>query len=351
MVSKRLLELSLINLKVMFEDQVSSARKRFKLRPKPLSSPVFLSAKTGLATALALLIDALIRNPDHVTSTFLSIVCTSPSISLGLARGIESLAAAAIGAIFGYIVLVLDLPIMLSVPLSVAFAVLVIVLIGKEHLFPIAGFSALFVSLIVYDNPLNTLFVRGKAISSGIIAASVVNTIVSAPQYRSIYDRKMQIVRDNVMGGLGLAHRLSIENPLACTPLFTLIEDFALTLKRASFEAKYLCSSGIVEHLNNIALELAHIHQILHLITDSAYVLKTDPSLTTEQARQVLDDIITWVRDPQLEPLNIPVMIEPQYFRLKQSLFIVKRRLSVAEAKTEFETKIDMVSVDGEELV
>ncbi|KAL0219846.1 hypothetical protein P9112_005499 [Eukaryota sp. TZLM1-RC] len=308
---------------------------------RPLSSPFYLSVKTGLASALALLIDMLIRNEDHVTSTFVSVLSTSPSVSLGLVRGAETMFAASIGGVFGFIGLVFAFPPMLNIPLSVPLSVLVMVITGYEQLFAISAFSALFVSLIVYGSPLNTLFMRFKSISSGILAAAIVNVAVSAWQYQHIYTRKMQIVKQNVMDNLEMVYKVSRENPLAAGYLFTLIDEFHRTLSRAKVEAKVFCTERIRTLLNNIALELGQLQNLLHVLVDISYYLYFDTDISKDEATSLLQDIIAWLRGKALQPeATFAVDLQPQMDRLKRSLGYLEPGSLKGEKYAELESKV-----------
>ncbi|KAL0240997.1 hypothetical protein GEMRC1_006233 [Eukaryota sp. GEM-RC1] len=298
---------------------------------KSLSSPLFLTLKTGFATAVALLIDMLIRNPDHVTSTFLAVLTTSPSVSLGLARGIESYYAATVGAVFGFFPLLFRFSPILAVPLSVPPSVLVMVLTGYEYLFGVAAFSALYVSLVEFDNPYNTLFVRFKSISSGVLAASLINILISAWQYKKIFSRKIEIVRSNIINNLEMILTISRENPLGASPLFAQIEDLSRTLARARFEARYLCPRHVLDYLKSLTIELSTLQNLLHLLVDISYFLHFDSPSTPEEREQILTNVISWIRNQSKDEFEFPMELMSQYERLRPTLSVVRRRLSVVD--------------------
>ena len=61
----------------------------------------YLAVKAALACLVTLLLDRAIGNPDHVSSTFVAVLCVSPLLIVGLRQGLSQLAGSALGGVWG----------------------------------------------------------------------------------------------------------------------------------------------------------------------------------------------------------------------------------------------------------
>ena len=66
-----------------------------------LGNPWFLTLKAALATLLALLLDGLTGNPDSVSSTFIAVLCVSPTVLMGLRRALTQMVGSVAGGLWG----------------------------------------------------------------------------------------------------------------------------------------------------------------------------------------------------------------------------------------------------------
>jgi|CXWL01.1.fsa_nt_gi uncharacterized membrane protein YgaE (UPF0421/DUF939 family) len=194
---------------------------------------LFQAGKSGMACFLALLLDAWLSNPDHVTSTFVAVLCISPVVLLGIRRARDQVAGSLLGGVWGTALAALGLAPLVGVPLAVAGGVLSSHALGFSRGTAIAAFTALFVQIVPRGGPLATFGVRLLAVGIGVAAASAVNVVVSAFAYRSIFERRLRQAEATVAALLVAAAR---EGPAAAHAGFGLIDELETELELAHGE-------------------------------------------------------------------------------------------------------------------
>ena len=125
--------------------------------PRNPWSKFFLSIKAGLAAAAALAIDHLTGNPDHVSSTFIAVVCVAPVVLIGLERARDQVMGSAIGGTAGTLAALAGLPPELGIPVAVTVGVAVCFAFGFGEGYLLASFAALFVQAVPFGYPVMTL--------------------------------------------------------------------------------------------------------------------------------------------------------------------------------------------------
>ncbi len=160
--------------------------------PRNKWSRLFLALKAGLAAGLALAFDHLTGNPDHVSSTFIAVVCVSPVVLMGLRRARDQVMGSAIGGTCGTLAALAGLAPEVGIPLAVSTGVLICFAAGFGEGYLLASFAALFVQAVPFGSPLPTLGIRGLAVCTGALSGLVINVLVSALAYRSIFTRRLR---------------------------------------------------------------------------------------------------------------------------------------------------------------
>ena len=181
--------------------------------PRNRWSRLFLALKAGLAAGLALAFDHLTGNPDHVSSTFIAVVCVSPVVLIGLRRARDQVMGSAIGGTCGTLAALAGLSPELGIPIAVSVGVLLCFAAGFGEGYLLASFAALFVQAVPFGSPIPTLGIRGLAVCTGALSGLVINVLVSALAYRSIFTRRLRdaesavahLIQQALEQGLGVA--------------------------------------------------------------------------------------------------------------------------------------------------
>ena len=160
-----------------------------------LANPFYLSLKAGLAVALALALVRFIEVRDLVSAAFVALACVSPTVVTGMRRGGEQLIASAIGGAVTLTFLALLPRGPLTLGLSVGLTTLAIHRAGFMRAYLVAGFTVIYLVVLPADTPGMALEQRLLSVAAGVFSATAVNVAVSATSYRSIFRRRLDIVR------------------------------------------------------------------------------------------------------------------------------------------------------------
>lgn len=162
----------------------------------PLANPLFLSLKAGLAVALALACVNAIGLQDQISACFVALVCTSPTVFTGLRRGLEQLTASVLGGLVT-IALLLTLPRHpLVLGLAMAITVRAAFVVGYWRTYLVAGFTVIYMYILPFGSPTVAFEQRIFSVGVGIASATVVNFGISAFSYRSLFIRRLALVRE-----------------------------------------------------------------------------------------------------------------------------------------------------------
>ncbi|MEM7585172.1 MAG: hypothetical protein AAF560_17415 [Acidobacteriota bacterium] len=238
--------------------------------PRNPWSRVFLASKAAAACALALIFDTWTGNPDHVTSTFVAVLSISPVVLMGLRRSFEQVVGSLIGGVCGTIAALLGLAILAGVPLAVGISILLCSAIGFGHGYLVAAFSALFVQVVPWGTPGETLEVRLLAVATAAAAAFLVNTLVSSIAYRSIFRRRLAFAEATVSK---LLIDASEQGPLAVRAGFAQLSELAAQLQAARAELRFRRSEDTALWLAAISYRIDVLRRLLHYVLDLSYLL------------------------------------------------------------------------------
>ncbi len=241
--------------------------------PEPRNpwSRVFLAGKAAAACALALGFDAATGNPDHVTSTFVAVLSVSPVVLIGLRRSFAQVVGSLIGGLWGTAAALAGLPLVPGIPLAVGAAVLCCFLIGFGRGYTVAAFAALFVQAVPRGDPLATLEVRLLAVATAALAAFLVNTLLSAVAYRSIFRRRLAYAEATVSKLLVAAAE---RGPLAVRAGFPVLAELEAQLETARAELRFRGSGATASWLAGIAYRAGVLRRLLHQVLDLSYLLE-----------------------------------------------------------------------------
>ena len=234
--------------------------------------PAFMMIKAAITTASVYLIDIGTRNPDSISSVFVSVLAQAPYLSTSLTQCWSIFVATMLGTLIGTIIQLITFTtdpiaaqwlILIQVPWAVATTWYLIFLIDRYDPGTTAGaiFSAQYVQYAKYCySPLepvfactgrlqiaHTLIVRILALMTALIVAHLVNVIISAPVPSSIYKAQTFYTELNVWRSFQTpeANPLSGEVQFALSQLVGLIakeNDLETTISRWCFsqKSKYL---------------------------------------------------------------------------------------------------------------
>jgi hypothetical protein len=163
-----------------------------------LSNPVVLAVKAALAVALSLGLVKLAGLQDELSASFAALACTTPVVVTGVRRGLEQVAASAIGGALTSLLLLLLPRHPATLGLAMAATILLTFTFGLAAEYLVAGFTVLYVYLIPAATPGLALEERMLSLVVGVAAATLVNTVVSASFYRRIFTRRVGLVHEAV---------------------------------------------------------------------------------------------------------------------------------------------------------
>ncbi|MFN7132102.1 MAG: aromatic acid exporter family protein [Myxococcales bacterium] len=163
---------------------------------QPLANPFFLSLKAGAAVALAIATVNFIGVRDQISATFVALVCISPTVFTGIRRGIEQFTASLLGGAITLALLFTFPRHPLVLGLAMALTVRVAFSVGYWRTYLVAGFTVLYMYILPFDSPTVALEQRMLSVMVGIASSTLVNLGISAFSYRSLFTRRLQLVRE-----------------------------------------------------------------------------------------------------------------------------------------------------------
>lgn len=241
--------------------------------PKNPWRPVFLAAKAAAACLLSLLLDRLTGNPDHVTSTFVAVLCVSPVVLMGLRRALDQVAGSVAGGVSGLAAMVAGLPPLIGVPAGVGAGILLCFVLGFGRGYPVAAFTALLVQLVPRGGPLASLEIRLLAVATGAASAFLVNVLVSSAAYRNIFRRRLRFAEATVSSLLVAAGE---RGPQVVRAGFPAIAELERELALAGEELGWRRSAETRSWIAGLERRAADLRRLLHLVLDLVYRLEEE---------------------------------------------------------------------------
>lgn len=230
-----------------------------------LTNPVFLAGKSGAACALALLMAAVLNVPDTVTASFVAVLCCAPAALMGLRTSAGQLVGSIIGGLFGTLAAYLDLPELAGVPLAISFAILCTHAIGFHQGTVVAAFTALFVQLVSFGDPFITFMYRIEAVGIAALSAFVVNVLVSAFFYRSLFRKRVRRSRERLVS---LVHLASEQGPSVLHGFFGVTTQLNAELDQAVRELAWRGNEKTAGELRALQEEAIWLRDYAHLLVD-----------------------------------------------------------------------------------
>lgn len=266
-------------------------------RVPALGSPGFVAAKAGLASGVALAACALVGNEDHVSAAFVAVVCVSPTVLIGFRRAFSQLLGSALGGAFGASSLQLGIPADVGIPLAVTGSVYAAFRAGLGQSWVVAAFTALFVQAVPRGVPTHTLAVRMEAVGIAVLAATLVNLVVSGWSYRTLFDKRLTRLEAYVHEVLTWA---ATAGPAAFTPAFALITALDEELTHAVEELTWRRSSDL-GHLRGVHARVTALRHLLHVALD-LQTRAAELGLPIEEATAMVRWAATGSGEPPLAP-------------------------------------------------
>ena len=256
--------------------------------PFALFNPLPVAIKAGAASALALGLSHLLGNPDLVSAAFVAVLCTSPTVMMGLRQARDQLAGGLLGAVLGVGARYLGAGPGLGVPLAVGLSVGSSFGLGIPQGYTAAAFSALFVQLVPMGDEGTTLEIRLMALAIAATSGFVVNLVVSSHAYRFIFVRRLRRVEAHADKLLAEA---PARGPRSVHPAFALVSSLEHELKQTITELRWRGNQRDLTWIEAVAARVEAIHHLLHLVYDLG-LLCEEHGLPAAEVAPLLD----WAR-------------------------------------------------------
>lgn len=277
---------------------------------------LFLAAKAALACLAALTADRLVGNPDHVSSTFVAVLCVSPILLVGMRQAWSQLVGSMLGGVWGALALVLGLPMAAGVPLAVGVAILTAFAARAASGYPIAAFTALYLIIVPRDTPLETFGVRILAVLSGAVAGFVVNLVVSAIFYRNIFRSRLQAVEKKVYGLLAVVGR---QGPDAAESGFAVLARLQEDLTQALEELRWRRARATHGAIKQMWSRVEHLRFLLHLASNFGYTVQEE-----RIEESAIAPFLDWIQAPEGSPPAVPGSLEEPAGRILKILDVLR---------------------------
>lgn len=255
-----------------------------------LSNPLYIVLKVILATALALLLDQWLGNPDHVSSTFVAVLCVSPTVLIGLRNAWAQVLGSLVGGIWGTLANLIAGPVTLMLPLAVGGAVASSFGLRIASGYPVAAFTALFMILVQWETPWLTFETRFLALFIAAVSSFVINVLVSSMLYRQIYAYRLEKVERYVFAVLP---EVIQGNYTPADQGFELLSTLQEQLRQTLFELRLRRAGGQQQTLTQQLERTRQLNYFLHLIWDLACLRQEEQVELRE-----LEAFIAWLQNP-----------------------------------------------------
>lgn len=236
----------------------------------------------------------LLEIPDMVTASFVAVLCCSPAALMGLRISLEQFAGSAIGGALGTVGVILSLPQVVGVPLAVSFAMLATQLMGLFRATLVAAFTALFVQIVSFGEPMETFGYRMAAVCVAAMSAFVVNVLVSSFFYRSLFNKRIGKLESRIRE---LSIRSASEGVGPMHSLFANISQLLGELAEAKRELEWRGNKESAEQLAGMQAKVKWMRAYVHLVVDLEFVV----DVASEPSREFLSWLVS--REGDAPPL------------------------------------------------
>lgn len=273
-----------------------------------LTNPFFLAVKAALATLLALVLGEMVGNTDHVSAAFIAVLCTSPTVLIGMRRALTQFAGSIIGGLLGVICIVLDLPMWIGVPIAVGLSIRGAFLLGVSQGHQVAAFSAILVQVVPRGSALETLDTRLVAVFVAAVSGFVVNLVVSGMTYDEIFGRRMRLVEAEVFRLVPGAAR---SGPEAAQEGFSLIAQLQEELSMALEELRWRQNWEKFRLIQSMWWRAGRLRHLLHVASEMGYLANA----TGVRQSEILP-FLEWMTHLEGERPAVPENLEPTAHRI-----------------------------------
>jgi hypothetical protein len=277
-----------------------------------LADPLWLAAKAGVASALAVVTARGLDVDDALSAGFVALACVSPSVWAGIKNGLEQLVGSALACAIAGLPMALfpavrgsSAAILASLTLSVwaCFAAR----LGSAYL--VAGFSALYLHLLPFSSAALGISIRIEAVAIGILAATAVNTLVSSLFAERVAARRVTLAKRIVAGDLDGAARW-LDDAREATPptfhdAFQVVGELRLDLGAATHERLFPGAARARKSAHR-GLALADaLEKTAHLAKELVLVARAEghgrsPAVAAEALREVARSLAGEAVEPAL---------------------------------------------------
>ncbi|MCP4448370.1 MAG: FUSC family protein [Myxococcales bacterium] len=240
-----------------------------------LTNPVFLAGKSAAACALALLLAQALGVPDAVTASFVAVLCCSPGALMGLRTSVEQLVGSVLGGVLGTLGAVMHLTPALGVPLAVGVAVLCTHSVGFHRGTIAAAFTALFLQLVSFGDPLETFVFRLEAVGIAGLSAFVVNVASSSLFYGALFEKRLARLSLHIDA---LLLQAVDSGPSGLVVAFPHITELRLQLEQALRELRWRRNAKAEARVALIISRVEWLEDVVHLAVNLEYSLPPDDS-------------------------------------------------------------------------
>lgn len=262
---------------------------------KNLIGVFFLSFKAAIACFLALVLNHAVGNPDHVSSTFIAVLTVSPIVLLGIRRAIEGFVDSVVGGLWGTLANLLSLSIWSGVPIAVFLAIISSFLLKMPLGYPVAAFTALYVVIVPWGDPLMTFQVRLVAVLTGAFSGLLANLLISAMLYRKILNRQLNQVEQSIREIL--PHTVTNGVDMRAEESFAALAALQGEVKLALEELRWRKSKEVETKITSMWWRIENLRYLLHLTCGLGYGIQEG---TFQKDKLV--DFIGWLKEPIGEP-------------------------------------------------
>lgn len=227
--------------------------------PLPLTNWPVYSLKVGLASALALVATNYLHVNDAISATFVAVVCTSPTVVTGLKRSVQQVSGSLVGGLVATLLLYAGFRGPSALGLAVGLSVLLSGLAKLKDAHIVSAFTALFVVILGPTSAPEHFETRVLAVLIGAAAAFLVNFLLSALLYRSLFRRRIRVARE----WTAAAFRQDVGFDAALGTVNTLASDLRDASRELLFRSRDL-ASVLAAH----RMEVDRLQRILHFGKD-----------------------------------------------------------------------------------
>lgn len=183
------------------------------------------------------------------------------------------------GGLFGTVATLCGLPVALGVPVAVGAATLGAHRVGLQRATVAAAFTALFLQLVSFGEPLETFGYRLEAVGIAGLSAFIVNVAASSLFYEALFRKRL--VRLSAHIDELLLHA-SETGPAVLEVVFPVLRELSHQLHQAIREMEWRRNARGEKVLEAMAARVEWLEDLVHLVVNLQYSLdSSDPDLRT----------------------------------------------------------------------